>query len=79
MTKKFIHVEILCKTLFKTLCNFREPFCEFLYDDNKKCEQLYFTTKFFYLPHRVIHQSFTLVFSHAFSHLHIPYYNYYKK
>ena len=78
MTKIINHVEMLCKNLFKTLCNFCEPFCGFFYDSYKKCEQLHFPTKFFRFSHLFIHISPTPANHLSFTHLHIPYYNYYK-
>ena len=72
------NVEKLCKTLPKTLCNFCELFCGFFYEAYKKCEQLQFPTIFSFIIHPLFHYITSPITNQRFTHLHSPYYNYYK-
>ena len=73
----FVHVEILCTTLRKTLCKSTAKLCAFPHHFYPISVKLYFHTYFSFLSHHVFHRFTTPVFQRSFPLLHIPYYHYY--
>ena len=73
----FIHVEILCTTIRKTLCNTTAKLCAFLHHTYTASAKLYFPTYFSYFSHHLFHHHFTSMVHQSFPLFHIPYYHYY--
>ena len=78
MDKKFVHVEILCISICKTLFILLAKLCAFLHHSHSLCAKSTFPTKFSYVSHQVFHSLFTPVYKESFPLFHTPYYYYYE-
>lgn len=75
--KYFIHVEILCTTIRKTLCKSTVKLCAFLHPTYNSGAKLHFPTYFSRFSHPLFHHLSTPVFQQSFPLFHILYYHYY--
>lgn len=78
MDKYFIHVQFLCKSLWKSPCIFYVKLCGFFTRLLPIRAKLIFSTHFYSLSHQVIHSLLTSGFKQCFPLFHNPYYYNYK-